>query len=233
MWGAEGCRRRTPAESETTAAARRLRSRMNAMNLLGNGLAAADHDEEALSVQEAELLTLRRMDVPEEQMLVVQGNLASTYQALGRFRQALRMRRETYSKRLGFYGADDCDTLRDANNYALSLNGLQCFEEAKSLMREMLPVARLVAGDNDEVTLRMKWNYAEALYKADGATLDDIREAVTTLEETDRTARRVLGGAHPDFGNIEDDLRNARAALAARDVESLRKAVEAMAAGDA
>ena len=31
----------------------------------------------------------------------------------------------------------------------------------------------------------------------DGATLDDLREAVTTLEETARTARRVLGGAHP------------------------------------
>ena len=35
------------------------------------------------------------------------------------------------------------------------------------------------------------------LYEDDGATLDDLREAVTTLEDTERTARRVLGGAHP------------------------------------
>ena len=31
----------------------------------------------------------------------------------------------------------------------------------------------------------------------DAATLDDLREAVTTLEDAERIARRVLGGAHP------------------------------------
>ena len=66
------------------------------------------------------------------------------------------------------------------------------------------------------------------------ATLDDIREGVTTLENVERTARRVLGGAHPFTGGIENDLRNARATLAAReDVESLREAVEAMTSGGA
>ena len=30
-----------------------------------------------------------------------------------------------------------------------------------------------------------------ALYQDDGATLDDLREAVTTLEDTERIARRV------------------------------------------
>ena len=59
--------------------------------------------------------------------------------------------------------------------------------------------------------------YAEALYKDDGASLDDLREAVTTLEDTTRIMRRVLGGSHPLTGVIEDDLRNARAALAARE----------------
>ena len=55
--------------------------------------------------------------------------------------------------------------------------------------------------------------YAESLYKDNGATLDDLRESVTTLEDTERTARRVLGGAHPLTTAIECDLRNARAAL--------------------
>ena len=63
----------------------------------------------------------------------------------------------------------------------------------------------------------MSWNYATALYMDDGATLDDLREAVTTLEDTARIARRVLGGAHPTTGNIADELRNARAALRARE----------------
>ena len=38
--------------------------------------------------------------------------------------------------------------------------------------------------------LTMRWIYAMALYKDDGATLDDLREAVMTLENTERTARR-------------------------------------------
>ncbi len=54
-------------------------------------------------------------------------------------------------------------------------------------------------------------------YSDDDATLDNVREAVTTLEETERIARRVFGGAHPfavDFGR---NLRDARAALRARE----------------
>ena len=53
------------------------------------------------------------------------------------------------------------------------------------------------------------------LYSDDDATLDDVREAVTTLEDTARIARRVFGGAHPDVVGIEDSLRKARAMLCA------------------
>mgnify|MGYP002851416266 CR=1 FL=1 len=59
----------------------------------------------------------------------------------------------------------------------------------------------------------MRWVYAEALYKADGATLDDLREAVNTLEETDRIARRTLGSAHPLAAQIERCLQAAREML--------------------
>ena len=61
----------------------------------------------------------------------------------------------------------------------------------------------------------MRWNYAMALYRADGATLDDFRAAATTLEETTLVARRVLGGAHPVVASIEKSLHNARGLLAA------------------
>ena len=77
----------------------------------------------------------------------------------------------------------------------------------------MMPVARRVLGDNDENTLRLRWNYARVLYEDDGATLDDLREAVTTLEDTASTARRVLGGAHPLTASFEESLRDARAHL--------------------
>ena len=54
---------------------------------------------------------------------------------------------------------------------------------------------------------------------------------MTTLEDAERIARRVLGGAHPRAVDIEADLREARAALAAREgggVSAIREAVEAM-----
>ena len=104
-----------------------------------------------------------------------------------------------------------------ANNYASILNELKRFEVSKALLRKMIPVARRVLGDNDRLTLKMRWTYAMALYKAESATLDDIRAAVTTLEDAERTARRVFGGAHPNTMGIEGSLRDARAALRARE----------------
>ena len=46
------------------------------------------------------------------------------------------------------------------------------------------PVARRALGENDDLTLRMRWNYARTLYKDPGATLDDLRE-----DERARTPR--------------------------------------------
>ena len=51
----------------------------------------------------------------------------------------------------------------------------------------------------------------------DVATLDDIREAVTTLEDTARIIRRVLGKFHPRVAKIEGFLQESRAALRARE----------------
>ena len=72
--------------------------------------------------------------------------------------------------------------------------------------------------------LKMRKIYARALYNYDDATLDDLREAVATLAEIERTARRVFGGAHPDTVYIEQSLRNARAKLRARETPSPRGA---------
>ena len=49
------------------------------------------------------------------------------------------------------------------------------------------------------------------------ATLDELREAVTTFEDAGRIARRVLGGAHPLTLVHESNLQDAQAALRARE----------------
>ena len=166
-------------------------------------------------------------------MLIVQGNLANTYEQLGRLEEALRMRREVYSGWLKLKGEEHYDTLREANNLASLLKRLKHFGEAKSLLRKTTRVALRVLGEDHDTTLKSRWIYAMALYGDDGATLDDLREAVTTLEEVEPIARRVLGGAHPTVSGIEYNLRPARAALAAREgVKSIREGVEAMTSGD-
>ena len=61
---------------------------------------------------------------------------------------------------------------------------------------------------------------ALALREDPAATLDDLREAVTTLEDVARIARRTFGGAHPDVAGIEQSLQDTRAALRARETPS-------------
>ena len=104
-----------------------------------------------------------------------------------------------------------------ANNYGESLIALQRFEEARSLLRKTMPIARRVLGEGDDLGLGIRANYALALYDNPAATLDDLREAVTTFEETARSARRVFGGEHPFTVEVEGNLRNARVALRARE----------------
>ena len=64
----------------------------------------------------------------------------------------------------------------------------------------------------------MRFNYARALYDDPGATLDDLREAVTTLEDSERIARRVFGSVNPATLAHGEWLQHARVGLRAREV---------------
>ena len=127
------------------------------------------------------------------------------------------MQQDVYYGRLKLEGEDHKLTVSDAFNYAASLVRFKRFEEARSLMRKWMPVSQRVLGANHDFTLRMRALYAQALYLDASATLDDLREAVTTLEETERTARRVFGAANPLAKGIERSLRDAQAVLRARE----------------
>ena len=185
--------------------------RIDAMMELGNGLHDAGKFEDALSVREAELSM--RLDDSEHNILAVQSNLANSYDLVGRREEATRLRRDVYSARLKLDGEEHEETLRAANNLAVSLKHLRRFEETKTLLRNTIPVARRVLGEGNNITLRMRWTYARALSMYADATLDDLREAVATLEDAGRIAQRVLGGANPLTVDIEAALRAARKPL--------------------
>ena len=205
-------------------------ARRSAMSRIARGLAAVNHDEGALVVQEAELAMERRLGAPVERILSIQSNLANTIWALGRQEQGLKLERDVYYGYLRLNGEEDGDTFAAANNYAISLTKLKRFEEAKALLRKTMPLARRILRDSHELTLLIRMNYATALFNDPSATLDDLREAVTTLEDTERTARRVLGGAHPTTKEVEARLQKARPVLRAREEQSPGDLCEALGA---
>jgi len=79
-----------------------------------------------------------------------------------------------------------------------------------------MPVARRVLGETHILTLRMRWLYAMVLYEDPDATLDDLREAVTTLESVAPLWTRIFGEAHPETPKVQGALEDVREALAAR-----------------
>jgi len=190
------------------------------MNLLGLGLSGAGLEEDALSVREADLAIKRRLGRDGDDIIAAQSNLAISYRRLGRLEEALRLREDVYAGNLKLYGEEGEDTILEALNYSALLLNLKRFQEAKSLLRKMIPVARRVLGNNDQSMLRMRNNYAGALYADPASTLDDLREAVTTLEDTERIARRVLGGAHPIAKATYHILQEVRGGLRAREAPS-------------
>ena len=184
------------------------------MSMLGNGLYEAEHYEDALSVRETELSMLHRIKAPEGNILAAKGNLAISYEFVERYDEALRIRRDLYAGRLRQNGEEHKDTLIEVNNLANLFFRLDRFGEVKSLLRRAMPTARRVLGEGHALTLRIWLSYGRVLYTDPDATLDDVREAVTTLEDVERIARRVLGGAHSLTSAIERHVQNARAAVA-------------------
>ena len=87
------------------------------------------------------------------------------------------------------------------------------------MLRKTMPVARRVLGENHDRTLKMRTTYARVLSEDPVATLDDLREAVTRLEELAPIARRVMGGAHPTTTGIENHLQVARGVLRSRETK--------------
>ena len=79
-------------------------------------------------------------------------------------------------------------------------------------------------GDRDGVAsgstgIRMKKIYVEAFLLDRAATPDEFREAVTMSEDTERTAQRVLGGAHPFALDLARAVKVSRAALFIRETQ--------------
>ena len=191
------------------------RARQLAMSLLGSGLHEAEHYAEALSVKETELSTLQRLGASQDNILIMQSNLANTYSKIGRFEEALRMDREVYARfKLIFGNCHNC-TLTAANNLVFQLLRQRKHAEAVSILREPLSDARRAFGDDHEMTLMLGSLLADSLV-APGTerTIDGLREAIVMREDICKRSRRLLGISHPHTERRQRALDSNRSALA-------------------
>ena len=143
-----------------------------------------------------------------------QSNLANSYQMLGRYDEALRMRREVYSGTYRIYGEDSYDALVETLNLALVLRDTGNNPEAKELLRARIPVAERSLGREHYVYFRLCWAYANTLGDAADATFDDLVQAEALLDDTYTRFRRVMGDGHPYTAKIHDCLLATREDLA-------------------
>ena len=154
------------------------------------------------------------LDAVLHNMLVVQSNLANTYQQLGRFQDALVIHRKSYAYMLES-GENPRYTLLALFNLANTLTKMGNCAEVVSLLRDedALSSAESVFGPEDPHTLTISGTYATALLESPGATRDDMEKAIEILEKAERTSRRVSGEGHYRSLEAVRDLKSARVIL--------------------
>ena len=124
------------------------------------------------------------------------------------------------------------DCFISAANLADALIENEQFAEAKSILREQIPMADetnehyINLYRNAAAFLRRK--LAKALLLDGVPSLDDLNEAVALLEEVDRTCEDLFDKSHGDAQVVKAELKKARAKLA-----RARKAVARRAAATA
>ena len=205
-------------------------SRQCALGLLGEGLIANRDFQTALAVFEAKLDMQRRL-WPSRDVLRVETNIAECYAALGRHEEAINRRRAIYDKCLAKDGPTGERVIVYGLELARSLVGDYFFAEAKTFLRDLIPKAESVFGNQDHDTLILQVLYAEAVHKDADSSLDEQREAIAMLEDSHRIARQVYGASHPRCEDAEQTLESARKRLSAQEARLVEDASEKLAQG--
>ena len=206
-------------------------SRHCALSMLGEALIKKGDDHTAaLAVFEAQLDMQRRL-WPSHDVLRIETNIAECYAALGRHKEAIDLRRAVYDKGLAKNGPTDEKVIVYGMYLAQSLVGDYFFAEAKTFLRDLIPKAESVFGNQDNDTLISQVLYAEAVYKDAHSSLNEQRDAIAMLEDSHRIARQVYGASHPRCEDVKQTLESARKRLSAQEARLVEDASEKLAQG--
>ena len=105
-------------------------------------------------------------------------------------------------------------TINTALNHGMLLSRIGRRTEAVKFLRKQLPIANRACGPNHVNTLKLRSILSSALYDYDGASREDVSEAVTTLNDVLRRATRTLGDSHPFTRRVRIEQRDASARAA-------------------
>ena len=178
------------------------------MAVLGIGLLDVDDADAALQAFESSLaISLRLAPYDENYQLACKRLIARCHQKTGRHEEAVRLLRLVYAKWKA--QKDQVNTLDAGFHLARSLMELGRYADAKSLV---LPLLRGLE-PGGEYGPKLRQAHAEALYKTDGASRDEVFEAATILEDVLSLLRRRLGTGHPDTVGALAELDRARMTL--------------------
>ena len=186
--------------------------RISVMNALATHLPA----DEAVTCREQMLSDFERPGADKASLIVLKTGLGRSYVDAGRYDDALAIFREVHERNVALRGPEHDETLYCAGHLTNSLVLTGRHDEAKNLLRDqVLPAAQRVLPPEDDIIISCTSNLARALYDADGASVDDLREGVALLEAICTTSRRVYGANHPKVALREGYLDDAQAKLAA------------------
>ena len=188
---------------------------IDAMTLLGLGLAAAHRHEEHLVVVEAQLAIARRAEAVEQAILNIKDNVANCYRSLGRQDEALAIRRAVYARSVALSLPPALLYLR-VLNLSSSLQHSRRHAEAKAFLLEQVPKARRALGEVHELYLKLCLTHGQAICFE--GSREDVVEGTTLLEELSSTTRRIYGPAHPFAETVQRAFVASKQALVHFDV---------------
>jgi len=193
------------------------RLRFFAISQLGNGLGLTDKELEAIDINHSCLRMIERSEESETKdklICLTYSNLSNCYRALGRLGESLVIDRKVYELEISRWGGEHESARTSAMNYARTLGACGDFAGSAEFIRGCLPlVTKGLAPDHADV-IHIRLHLANGLWLNRTASEDDVREAVTILEDLHPKASRVLGEAHPDFKCLDAALTDSRTKLA-------------------
>ena len=127
-------------------------------------------------------------------------NIACCLDELGRHDEALGMHRDVLDEMRSLLGNEDPGASKQAVSICIILSKLGRFTEMAEFVCSEAALARRTLGDDHEITLRLRYHYAQGRLDGvapTGISVADWAEANAEIEDVYLRMKRLLGASHP------------------------------------